>query len=119
MNSNVNSFVLKRLTAFAFGHDHTAPEVWVNPAQIAYIQPRVVTRGHAEVADGTRIYFQQEAGVLDVRESIGQVVATLQSGPRGLCKDCYQELPKPWMSLCDDCREHRHCGVDEDYEAVA
>lgn len=115
----MDSLVLKRFTGFAWSRHDIAPEVWVNPAQIAYVMPRIITRGHdVTCPDGTRIYFQQEAGVLDVREPIGQVVASLQSGRGGLCKDCYQELPKPWMSLCDDCREHRHSGVDEDYEAA-
>jgi hypothetical protein len=116
----MTSVALKRLTGFAHSFENPHVETWVNPAQVAYCQPRLITRGHAEVADGTRIYFQQDAGVLDVRESIGQVVALLQSGDKGLCKDCYQELPEAWMSLCAACREHRHCGVDEDYEeAVA
>ena len=71
------SISLKRFTAFAWGHDNVAPETWVNPAQIAYIQPRIVTRGHAEATDGTLIYFQQEAGVLAVREDIDEVLAVL------------------------------------------
>jgi hypothetical protein len=114
----MTTFILKRLTGYAWGHDNVAPEVWVNPAQIAYLEPRVVTRGHAECTDGTRIYFQQEAGVLDVRESIGLVVSTLQSGRGGVCRDCYTTLRESWMSVCDDCREQRHCGVDEDYESA-
>src|SRR5215468_11887190 len=108
---------LKRLSAFAWGHDVVAPEVWVNPDQVAYVAPRVCVRGHAESFDGTLIYFQQEAGVLAVREPIGHVVAVLQSGKGSVCKDCYQVLREAWMSVCDDCREHRHNGVDEDYEA--
>jgi hypothetical protein len=112
------ALVLKRLTGFAWGHDNPAPEVWINPAQIAYVEPRVVMRHSLEVTDGTRIYFQQEAGVLDVREPIGLVVNTLQSGRGGTCKDCYQPLRESWMSVCDDCRQHRHNGVDEDYEAM-
>jgi hypothetical protein len=90
----------------------------VNPAQIAYVAPRIITRGHADCIDGTLLYFQQEAGVLAVRESIGLVVSTLQSGRGGTCRDCYQPLREAWMSVCDDCREHRHNGVDEDYEAA-
>jgi hypothetical protein len=92
------SIVLKRFSVFAYGHDNVAPEVFVNPAQIAYVQPRIITRGHAEATDGTLLYFQQEAGVLAVRESIGLVVATLQSGKNGLCRDCYEVLPESWMS---------------------
>jgi len=110
------SITLKRFTGFAYGHDNPAPEVWVNPLQIAYVQPRLRTRGHAESSDGTLIYFQQEAGVLAVREPIGLVVAALQSGKNGLCRDCYEVLPESWMSLCSACRLHSHDGVDEDYE---
>jgi hypothetical protein len=104
----------KRLTGFAWGRDNPAPEVWVNPTQIAYVQPRIVFRGRAECTDGSRIYFQQEAGVLDVRESIGYVVALLQSGSAGMCRDCYQLLAEAWRTLCDDCRRARHAGVDAD-----
>jgi hypothetical protein len=111
------TIILKRFTAFALGHDQTAPEVWVNPVQIAYLQPRIVTRGHAEVTDGTLLFFQQEAGVLAVREDVGLVVAMLTSCG-GVCKDCYQELAEAWMSVCAHCRDHRHHGVDEDYEAA-
>jgi hypothetical protein len=68
---------LKRFTGFAFDHDNKAPAVWVNPAQIAYLEARIVSRGRAEETDGTRIFFQQEAGVLDVRESLEQVLETI------------------------------------------
>jgi hypothetical protein len=110
------TFTLKRFTAFAYGHDNPAPEVWVNPAQIAYVAPRIVTRGHADCSDGTRIYFNVDSGVLDVREPVGHVVAALQSGKGGLCKDCYEVLPESWMTLCTPCRMGKHCGIDEDYE---
>ena len=75
-------------------------------------------RGHAEATDGTLIYFQQvdNTGVLAVREPIGLVVSTLQSGRGGVCGDCYQLLRESWMSVCDDCRRHRHNGVDHDPE---
>ncbi|HYW90440.1 MAG TPA: hypothetical protein VFB50_21905, partial [Chloroflexota bacterium] len=87
----MSGLILKRLTGFAYGHDNAAPEVWVNPQQIAYLEPRVVSRGLGlEEVSGTRLYFQQDAGVLDVRESIGQVVALLQSGSGSICRDCYQ-----------------------------
>jgi hypothetical protein len=112
----MSTVVLKRFTQFAFDHDNKAPEVWVNPATIAYVAPRCVSRGHGERVDGTLIYFQEEAGVLAVRESIGHVVAALQSGRGSICKDCYQPLAEAWMSLCTQCREHRHNGIDEDYE---
>jgi hypothetical protein len=32
--------------------------VWVNAAQIAYVAPRIVTRGGAECIDGTLLYLQ-------------------------------------------------------------
>jgi hypothetical protein len=115
----MSPLTLKRFTAFAWGHDNPAPEVWVNPAQIAYVEPRIVTRGHAESTDGTRIYFQQEAGVLDVREPIGYVVQVVQSGKGGVCRDCYQLLDEAWRSVCDDCRSHHHAGVDADPEEAA
>ncbi len=110
---------LKRFTLFAYGHDNTAPEVWVNPLHVAHVQPRIVTRGHAECTDGTRLFFTEEGGVVDVREPIGQVVATLMSGQGGICRDCYAPLPHAWMSMCDDCRAHRHNGVDELVEQSA
>jgi len=75
----VRPLPFKRFTAFASSRDNTAPDVWVNPAQIAYLQARVRTSGRDECTDGTRIYFQQEAGVLDVREPIDQVLAELQA----------------------------------------
>jgi hypothetical protein len=113
----MHSVSLKRLTGFAWGHDNTAPEVWVNPAQIAYVQPRVVMRNRTECPDGTLLYFQQEAGVLAVRESIGHVVALLQSGTGSTCRDCYQLLAEGWRTLCDDCRG-RHGGIDADPQEV-
>lgn len=114
----MGALVLKRFTQFAWGHDNSAPEVWVNPAQIAYCSPRVVTRGHADCVDGTLLYFQQEAGVLAVREPIGLVIASLTSRG-GVCRDCYEVLTESWMSVCDGCRAHRHAGVDADPEEVA
>jgi hypothetical protein len=72
-------------------------------------------RGRYEAQEGTLVYFQQEAGVLAVRESIGHVVALL-SARGSICKDCYTPLRESWMSVCDDCRCHRHNGVDDDYE---
>jgi hypothetical protein len=56
--------------------------------------------------------------VLAIREPIGLVVATLQAGKSGICRDCYQVIGESWMSVCDDCRQHRHNGVDGDYEAA-
>jgi hypothetical protein len=112
----MTGLALKRFTQFAWGHDNTAPEVWVNPQQIAYCSPRVITRGHTDGIDGTLLYFQQEAGVLAIREPIGLVVATLQAGKSGICRDCYQPLHESWMSVCDDCRQRRHDGIDRDPE---
>jgi hypothetical protein len=110
---------LKRLTGFAYGHDNQAPEVWVNPQHIAYLEPRVVARGCGrEQTEGTNLYFQQDGGLLAVRESIGHVVALLGSRG-GVCRDCYQPLGEAWMTLCDDCRRHRHNGTDHDPEQVA
>jgi hypothetical protein len=31
-------------------------------------------------------------------------------------RDCYQLLAESWMSVCDDCRGHRHDGIDHDPE---
>src|SRR3954454_18971168 len=75
VSTAVSPLLFKRFTAFALNRDNTAPDVWVNPAQIAYLQSRIRTAGRDECTDGTRIYFQQEAGVLDVREPIDQVLA--------------------------------------------
>ena len=115
----MTSVTFQRLTGFAWGHDTPAPQTWINPAQIAYLQPRIVTHGHAEVTDGTGLYFQHEAGVLDVREPIGYVLAVLQSGKGGVCRHCYQPLSESWATVCDDCRRHRHAGVDQDPEEAA
>jgi len=79
MSAAVSPLLFKRFTAFAYGARNQAPELWINPAQIAYVEPRVVRRGGDDEVCGTRIYFQQEAGVLDVREPIDQVLAELQA----------------------------------------
>jgi len=76
----------KRFTQFAFGHDNPEPEVWVNPATIAYCTPRIITRGKGtESVDGTLLYFQQEAGVLAVREPIAEVVDALSGASWRRC----------------------------------
>jgi hypothetical protein len=54
--------------------------------------------------------------VLDVKEPIGQVVRMLQAGSHGTCRECYAELPRVWETLCSDCRQHRHNGVEHDPE---
>lgn len=110
---------LKRFTSFDFAVGIGYLEVFVNPAHVAYAQPRrrydAKTDRHS--FDGTLLYFQQEAGVVAVKEDIGLVVSTLTSRG-GVCKDCYQQLAESWMSLCAHCREHRHNGVECDPEEV-
>jgi len=69
--------VLKRFTGFAYGRTNPAPPMWVNPDNIAYCEARLVRTAGDDAIDGTRIYFQHEAGVLDVRESLAQVVDSL------------------------------------------
>lgn len=109
---------LKRFTSFDYGVGIGYLEVFVNPAHVAYVQPRrrFESKTDRHSLDGTLLYFQQEAGVVAVKEDIGLVVATLTSRG-GVCKDCYQELAEAWRTLCDDCRCHRHNGVDEVDEA--
>lgn len=110
---------LKRFTSFEFAVGIGYVEAFVNPNQVAYCQPRrrYDTKYDKHSYDGTLIYFQQEAGVLAVKEDIGLVVAMLTSRA-GVCRDCHQELVESWMSVCHDCQAHRHNGVDEDYEAA-
>ena len=112
------TLVLKRFTGFAYGAANPAPELWINPAQIAYVEPRIVRRGRDDEVCGTRVYFNVDGGVVDVRESIGHVVALLSSGSGSICRDCFAPLPDSWMSLCDQCRDARHQGVDNDWEAA-
>jgi hypothetical protein len=109
------SLCLKRFTSFEYGQGIGYLEVFVNPAHVAYVQPRrrYDSKTDRHSFDGALLYFQQEAGVLAVREDIGLVVASLTSRG-GVCRDCYQELPEAWMSLCAHCREHRHDGIDND-----
>jgi hypothetical protein len=111
---------LKRFTSFDYAMGIGYVEVHVNPDQIAYVQPR---RQYDSKADrhsfnGTTIYFQQEAGVLAVKEDIGYVLAALQSGKGGICRECYQILDEAWSTLCVDCCRNRHRGVDADPEEV-
>jgi hypothetical protein len=68
------------LTSFDFAIGIGYLEVHVNPSVVAYVQPR---RQYDSKADrhslcGSRNFFQQEAGVLDVREDVGYVLAVLQ-----------------------------------------
>jgi hypothetical protein len=117
----MNSVTLKRLTSFDYGQGIGFLEAWVNPAQVAYLEPRRTydTKTDRHSLTGTLIYFQQEAGVLAVKEPIGQVVAMLSSGNKGVCRDCYQVLEETWASLCEDCRRGRHAGLDADPDEVA
>lgn len=109
---------LKRFTSFDFGVGLGYLEVWVNPAQIAYVQPRrrYDSKTDRHSLDGCLLFFQQEAGVLAVRDEMGYVVAALQSGRGGVCRDCYQILDEGWATLCTDCCRGRHRGVDADPE---
>ena len=110
--------VLKRFTSFDYAVGIGYLEVWVNPGTVAYIEPRrrYDSKDDRHSLDGTLIFFQQEAGVLAVREDVGYVVAALQSGKRGVCRECYQILDEAWASLCVDCCRNRHRGVDADPE---
>ena len=118
----MSSFILKRFTSFDYAVGPGYLEVFVNPAHVAYVQPRRRRDPNdqdKDTLDGTLLYFQQEAGVVAVKEDIGLVVATLTSRG-GVCRSCYQELPEAWRSVCDDCRRHHHNGVDCDpQEALA
>jgi hypothetical protein len=114
----MHSVSLKRFTSFEYGMELGFIEVWVNPAQIAYVQPRrrYDSKDDRHSLDGTLLYFQQEAGVLAVKEDLGYVVAVLQSGKAGVCRECYQLLDEAWASVCTDCIRNRHNGVHHDPE---
>jgi hypothetical protein len=113
------SVSLKRFTSFDYAVGIGYLEVWIQPGNVAYVQPRRRSLGDSHVLDGTRIYFQQEAGVLDVKEPIGAVVALLGSGNGSICRDCYEPLSESWRHLCEACRAH-HNGIHVDpEEAVA
>jgi len=68
------------LTSFDFAQGIGFLPVWVNPAHVAYVQARRRhdTNEERDVLTGTLLYFQQEAGVLAVRESVDEVLAALQ-----------------------------------------
>ena len=68
-----------RLTSFDFAVGIGYLDVFVNPAHVAYVQSRRRTRGECQELDGTLLYFQQDAGVLAVREPTDEVVAMLTS----------------------------------------
>jgi hypothetical protein len=70
---------LVRFTSFDYGQGIGYLAVFVNPAQIAYVQPRRQYDSKADLhtLNGTRLFFQQEAGVLDVREDLDEVLAVL------------------------------------------
>jgi len=68
-----------RFTSFDYGQGIGYLPVYVNAAQLAYVQPRrrYDSKTDRHSLDGTRLFFQQEAGVLDVREDIDEVLAQL------------------------------------------
>jgi hypothetical protein len=73
------SVALTRFTSFDYAVGLGYLSVYVNPAQLAYAQPR---RQYDSMLDrhllnGTRLFFRQEAGVPDVREDIDEVLALL------------------------------------------
>ncbi|HEY1298140.1 MAG TPA: hypothetical protein VGJ60_34105 [Chloroflexota bacterium] len=70
---------LTRFTSFDYAVGLGYLSVYVNPVQLAYVQPRrqYDTKLDRHLLNGTRLFFQQEAGVLDVREDIDEVLALL------------------------------------------
>jgi hypothetical protein len=70
---------LLRFTSFDYAVGIGYLPVYVNAAQLAYIEPRrrYDSKTDRHSLDGTRLFFQQEAGVLDVREDIDEVLALL------------------------------------------
>jgi hypothetical protein len=70
---------LTRFTSFDYAVRIGYLPVYVNPAQLTYVQPRrqYDTKGDRDILNGTRLFFQQEAGALDVREDIDEVLAVL------------------------------------------
>jgi len=75
----VSGVTLKRFVSFDFAVGIGYLEVWVNPGTVAYCQPRrrYNSKDDVDTLDGTLLYFQQEAGVLAVREPIDEVLAVL------------------------------------------
>jgi hypothetical protein len=120
----MSALTLKRFTSFDFALGIGYLEVHVNPAHVAYVRPRrrrrrrLDSKDDRHVLDRTLLFFQQEAGVLAVKEDVGYVVAALQSGKGGVCRECYQVLGESWATLCTDCCRNRHRGVDADPEEV-
>lgn len=72
---------LRRFTSFDYAQGIGYLPVWVNAAQIAYVQARrqYDTKNDRHLLTGTRLFFQQEAGVLDVREPVDEVLAALEA----------------------------------------
>jgi hypothetical protein len=72
---------LTRLTSFDYGQGIGYLEVWVNGATIAYCQPRrrYDSKSDTHSLDGTLIFFQEEAGVLAVKEPLAEVVRLLSA----------------------------------------
>ena len=60
----MSGLALKRLTSFDFAVGLGYLEVWVNPSQVAYVQPRrrYDTKTDRHSLDGCLLFFQQEAG---------------------------------------------------------
>ena len=71
---------LQRFTSFDYAQGIGYLPVYVNAAQIAYIQPRrrYDSKADVHVLDGALIFFQQEAGVLAVREDINYVLEAIE-----------------------------------------
>jgi len=72
---------LVRLTSFDYAQGIGYLPVWVNVAQLAYLQPRRRYDSTQDVhsLDGTLLFFQQEAGVLAVREDVSYVLEALEA----------------------------------------
>lgn len=66
-----------RFTSFDYAEDVGYLPVYVNAAQLAYVGPR--RSFDSSAVDGTLLYFQQEAGVLAVREDLDDVLEALAS----------------------------------------
>jgi hypothetical protein len=69
----MSAIVLKRLTSYDYTVGVGYVPVYVNPCQLAYVQPR----RRQDTLDGTLLYFNVDGGVLAVREDIDEVLAIL------------------------------------------
>ena len=95
---------LKKLTDVSTGSD-----VWVNPAHVTHVAGfrHYDTRGNTFEVRGTLLHLAGDAYTLHVKESPSYVVAALQSGKGGVCRDCSQILEERWATLCADCAHAR------------